>query len=430
MVMDCTKIIKNNLYIENVNTQDLVKTYGTPLYVFSENSIRNNINKYKKSIDTYYNGYGKVVYASKAFSCKEIYRIAKSENISADCVSMGEIYTAISAGFNPENIIFHGNNKTEEELIFALDKGVGRIVIDNFEEIEFLDSLAKEKNIKVNVLLRITPGVDAHTHDYIKTGKIDSKFGFAIATGDAKAAVKSVLNKQNLNLYGLHSHIGSQIFDTEPFVHAADVMLKFIKEIKEATSFEIKELNLGGGFGVKYTNEDDPVDYEDFMKAVSSQINLSCNKYNIKIPFIYIEPGRSIVAPAGLTLYTVGSVKEIKDIKNYVAVDGGMSDNPRYALYNAKYTMLIANKAENPQVYKANIAGKCCESGDLLAENIMIQIPAKGDILAVLSTGAYNYSMSSNYNRIPRPAVVLVNENSHRLIVKRETYEDIISNDF
>ena len=430
MVMDCTKIIKNNLYIENVNTQDLVKTYGTPLYVFSENSIRNNINKYKKSIDTYYNGYGKVVYASKAFSCKEIYRIAKSENISADCVSMGEIYTAISAGFNAENIIFHGNNKTEEELIFALDKGVGRIVIDNFEEIEFLDSLAKEKNIKVNVLLRITPGVDAHTHDYIKTGKIDSKFGFAIATGDAKAAVKSVLNKQNLNLYGLHSHIGSQIFDTEPFVHAADVMLKFIKEIKEATSFEIKELNLGGGFGVKYTNEDDPVDYEDFMKAVSTQINLSCNKYNIKIPFIYIEPGRSIVAPAGLTLYTVGSVKEIKDIKNYVAVDGGMSDNPRYALYNAKYTMLIANKAENPQVYKASIAGKCCESGDLLAENIMIQIPAKGDILAVLSTGAYNYSMSSNYNRIPRPAVVLVNENSHRLIVKRETYEDIISNDF
>lgn len=430
MVMDCTKIIKNNLYIENVNTQDLVKTYGTPLYVFSENSIRNNINKYKKSIDTYYNGYGKVVYASKAFSCKEIYRIAKSENISADCVSMGEIYTAISAGFNAENIIFHGNNKTEEELIFALDKGVGRIVIDNFEEIEFLDSLAKEKNIKVNVLLRITPGVDAHTHEYIKTGKIDSKFGFAIATGDAKAAVKSVLNKQNLNLYGLHSHIGSQIFDTEPFVHAADVMLKFIKEIKEATSFEIKELNLGGGFGVKYTNEDDPVDYEDFMKAVSTQINLSCNKYNIKIPFIYIEPGRSIVAPAGLTLYTVGSVKEIKDIKNYVAVDGGMSDNPRYALYNAKYTMLIANKAENPQVYKANIAGKCCESGDLLAENIMIQIPAKGDILAVLSTGAYNYSMSSNYNRIPRPAVVLVNENSHRLIVKRETYEDIISNDF
>lgn len=430
MVMDCTKIIKNNLYIENVNTQDLVKTYGTPLYVFSENSIRNNINKYKKSIDTYYNGYGKVVYASKAFSCKEIYRIAKSENISVDCVSMGEIYTAISAGFNAENIIFHGNNKTEEELIFALDKGVGRIVIDNFEEIEILDSLAKEKNIKVNVLLRITPGVDAHTHDYIKTGKIDSKFGFAIATGDAKAAVKSVLNKQNLNLYGVHSHIGSQIFDTEPFVHTADVMLKFIKEIKEATSFEIKELNLGGGFGVKYTNEDDPVDYEDFMKAVSSQINLSCNKYNIKIPFIYIEPGRSIVAPAGLTLYTVGSVKEIKDIKNYVAVDGGMSDNPRYALYNAKYTMLIANKAENPQDYKANIAGKCCESGDLLAENIMIQTPAKGDILAVLSTGAYNYSMSSNYNRIPRPAVVLVNENSHRLIVKRETYEDIISNDF
>lgn len=430
MVMDCTKIIKNNLYIENVNTQDLVKTYGTPLYVFSENSIRNNINKYKKSIDTYYNGYGKVVYASKAFSCKEIYRIAKSENISADCVSMGEIYTAISAGFNAENIIFHGNNKTEEELIFALDKGVGRIVIDNFEEIEILDSLAKEKNIKVNVLLRITPGVDAHTHEYIKTGKIDSKFGFVIATGDAKAAVKSVLNKQNLNLYGVHCHIGSQIFDTEPFVHAADVMLKFIKEIKEATSFEIKELNLGGGFGVKYTNEDDPVDYEDFMKAVSTQINLSCNKYNIKIPFIYIEPGRSIVAPAGLTLYTVGSVKEIKDIKNYVAVDGGMSDNPRYALYNAKYTMLIANKAENPQVYKANIAGKCCESGDLLAENIMIQIPAKGDILAVLSTGAYNYSMSSNYNRIPRPAVVLVNENSHRLIVKRETYEDIISNDF
>ncbi len=429
MVMDCLKIKNGNLYIEDCNTVSLAKKYGTPLYVFSETSIRNAMKDYKKSIDKYYGGNGNVLYASKAFSCKEMYRIAKSEGIFVDCVSMGEIYTAISADFDPDHIFFHGNNKTPEELEYALKQGVGRIVIDNFDELNTVDELAKKIGIKANVLVRITPGIDAHTHDYIKTGRVDSKFGFAITTGDAIKAIKETLKKQNVTLMGLHCHIGSQIFETEPFEDCAVIMLKFIAEIKNKFGAEIQELNLGGGFGIQYVSEDDPLKYSEFMKKVSVAVKEAANYLNIQTPKIFIEPGRSIVGPAGLTLYTVGNVKQIENVRNYVAVDGGMSDNPRYALYDADYTFVVANKAEKEASYLATIAGKCCESGDLLAEDVYIQKPKKDDILAVLATGAYNYSMASNYNRIPRPAVVMVKENTDRIIVKRESFEDIISND-
>lgn len=429
MVMDCLKIKNDNLYIDDCNTTVLAAKYGTPLYVFSETSIRNAIRSYKNSIKKYYGGNGNVLYASKAFSCKEMYRIAKDEGIFVDCVSMGEIYTALSAEFNAEHIFFHGNNKTEEELKYALSKGVGRIVIDNFDELNTVDAISKELGIKTKVLVRITPGIDAHTHDYIKTGRVDSKFGFAITTGDAVKAIKETLKKENIELMGLHCHIGSQIFETEPFMDAATIMLKFIAEINKKFNIEIKELNLGGGFGIQYVKEDDPLEYPEFMKKVSVAVKETAKYLQLPTPVIYIEPGRSIVGPAGLTLYTIGNVKQIENVRNYVAVDGGMSDNPRYALYDADYSFVIANKADKQQNYLATIAGKCCESGDLLAEDVLIAKPKKGDILAVLATGAYNYSMASNYNRIPRPAVVMVNGNEDRLIIKRESLEDLVLND-
>ena len=429
MVMDCLKIKNGNLYIDDCNTTVLAEKYGTPLYVFSETSIRNAMRSYKKSIEKYYAGNGNVLYASKAFSCKEMYRIAKDEGVFVDCVSMGEIYTATSADFDPKHIFFHGNNKTEDELRYALKNGVGRIVIDNFDELNSVDAISKELGIKADVLVRITPGIDAHTHDYIKTGRVDSKFGFAITTGDAIKAIKETLKKDNVTLMGLHCHIGSQIFETEPFMDAATIMLKFIAEITKKFGIEIKELNLGGGFGIQYVKEDDPLEYPEFMKKVSVAVKETARYLQIPTPTIYIEPGRSIVGPAGLTLYTVGNVKQIENVRNYVAVDGGMSDNPRYALYDADYSFLIANKADKPQNYLATIAGKCCESGDLLAEDVEIAKPKKGDILAVLATGAYNYSMASNYNRIPRPAVVMVKGKEDRLIIKRESYEDIVLND-
>lgn len=429
MVMDCLKIKNGNLYIDDCNTTVLAEKYGTPLYVFSETSIRNAMRSYKKSIEKYYAGNGNVLYASKAFSCKEMYRIAKDEGIFVDCVSMGEIYTAISADFNTEHIFFHGNNKTEEELKYAIKNGVGRVVIDNFDELNSVDEISKEFGVKAKVLVRITPGIDAHTHDYIKTGRVDSKFGFAITTGDAIKAIKETLKKDNITLMGLHCHIGSQIFETEPFMDAATIMLKFIAEITKKFGIEIKELNLGGGFGIQYVKEDDPLEYPEFMKKVSVAVKETARYLQIPTPTIYIEPGRSIVGPAGLTLYTVGNVKQIENVRNYVAVDGGMSDNPRYALYDADYSFLIANKADKPQNYLATIAGKCCESGDLLAEDVEIAKPKKGDILAVLATGAYNYSMASNYNRIARPAVVMVKGKEDRLIIKRESLEDIVLND-
>lgn len=420
---------KGHLAVSGVDTVELAKEYGTPLYVMDEAMIRSACQRFKKSIDEFYGGAGLVCYASKAFSCKEIYRIVDSEGVGADVVSGGELYTAASVGFPMDKICFHGNNKTDEELELAIEKKVGRIIVDNVYELERLDKLAEKKGVVANIMFRIKPGIDAHTHNFVKTGQIDSKFGFALETGEAFEAVKKAVELKNVHLVGLHCHIGSQIFDIDPFVHAAEVMLGFIAKIKDELSFEVKELNLGGGFGIKYTNEDKPCAFEKYMECVSVKVKEICAEKGIKLPFILIEPGRSIVAPAGLTLYTVGGIKEIPNIRTYVSIDGGMGDNPRYALYKSEYDIEVANKAGEEKTETITLAGKCCESGDLIGENLPVQHVEVGDTIAVLATGAYNYSMSSNYNRLCKPAVVMVKDGKSRVIVKRETLEDLIRND-
>ncbi|MGN1105521.1 MAG: diaminopimelate decarboxylase [Huintestinicola sp.] len=420
---------QGHLTAGGVDTVELAKQYGTPLYVMDEGLIREHCRSFKESMDRYYGGEGLVCYASKAFCCKAMCRIMLEEGLGLDVVSEGELYTALSVGFPPEKLCFHGNNKTDSELSFALEKGVGRIIVDNIYELERLNRLAEQTGRNANIMYRIKPGIDAHTHNFIMTGQIDSKFGFALETGEAYEAVKKAIKCSHINLVGLHCHIGSQIFDIDPFVRAAEVMLTFIAKIKDELGFEVKELNLGGGFGIKYTEEDAPVAYDKYMEKVSEKVKEVCAEKNIMLPFILIEPGRSVAAPAGITLYTVGGRKEIPNIRTYVSVDGGMCDNPRYALYQSKYDVEVANKANLPKSETVTVAGKCCETGDLIGEGMPIQPVEPGDILAVLATGAYNYSMSSNYNRIPKPAVVMLRDGKSRVVVKRETLEDIIRND-
>ncbi|MBP0956603.1 MAG: diaminopimelate decarboxylase [Oscillospiraceae bacterium] len=420
---------QGHLTAGGIDTVELAKQYGTPLYVMDEGLIREHCRSFKESMDRYYGGEGLVCYASKAFCCNAMCRIMLEEGLGLDVVSEGELYTALSVGFPPEKLCFHGNNKTDSELSFALEKGVGRIIVDNIYELERLNRLAEETGRSANIMYRIKPGIDAHTHNFIMTGQIDSKFGFALETGEAYEAVKKAIECSHINLVGLHCHIGSQIFDIDPFVKAAEVMLTFIAKIKDELGFEVKELNLGGGFGIKYTEEDAPVAYDKYMEKVSEKVKEVCAEKNVKLPFILIEPGRSIAAPAGITLYTVGGRKEIPNIRTYVSIDGGMCDNPRYALYQSKYDVEVANKANLPKSETVTVAGKCCETGDLIGEGMPIQPVEPGDILAVLATGAYNYSMSSNYNRIPKPAVVMLRDGKSRVVVKRETLEDIVRND-
>lgn len=420
---------EGHLTVGGADTVALAEQYGTPLYVMDEELIRANCRSFKGSIDKYYDGKGLVCFASKAFCCKAMCRLVMEEGLGLDIVSIGELYTALSVGFPPEKLYFHGNNKTDEELSYALENGVGHIVVDNICELRRLNELAEQSGKTANIMFRIKPGIDAHTHSFIMTGQIDSKFGFALETGEAFEAVKAALACGHIRLAGLHCHIGSQIFDIDPFVRAAEVMLGFIEKIKNELDFDIEQLNLGGGFGIKYTDDDNPVGYDKYMEKVSSRVKEICLEKNLKLPFIVIEPGRSIAAPAGVTLYTVGAKKEIPGIRTYVSIDGGMCDNPRYALYQSKYDAVVANKASLDKTETITLAGKCCETGDLIGEGMKIQPVEPGDTVAVLATGAYNYSMSSNYNRIPKPAVVFVSGGSSRVAVKRETLDDIVRND-
>ncbi len=430
LVSENLSVGKNgHLNIGGVDTVEIAKEYGTPVYVMDEDLIRKNCRDFRESIEKFYGGKGLVCYASKAFACKEMYRVVESEGCGADVVSGGEIYTAVKAGVSPEKLVFHGNNKTDEEIAMALEYNIGRIVVDNIYELKKIDTLAKSQNKTANIMLRIKPGIDAHTHNFIKTGQIDSKFGFALETGEAFEAVKLAITHPNLNLRGLHCHIGSQILETEPFCAAAEVMIGFIAKIKNELGHEIDDLNLGGGFGICYTEADDPKPYASFMEAVSKVVHSKCEELGVKLPFILIEPGRSIAGPAGITLYTVGAKKVIPNIRTYVSIDGGMCDNPRYILYQSEYDALVANKADKPKDTKVTIAGKCCESGDLIGENMPLQDVEAGDIIAVCATGAYNYSMSSNYNRLQKPPVVFVKDGKTRVVVKRETLEDLIRND-
>lgn len=423
---------KGHLEIGGMDAVDIAEKFGTPLYVFDEAHIRNMMRTYKNTIEKEYGGNGLVLYASKAFSCTVVYAIAKQEGIGVDVVSGGELYTALKAGFPAEKIYMHGNNKLVRELEFALDNGIGNIVVDSYREADILDKLAAERNIKQNVLLRINPGVEAHTHAFVQTARTDSKFGFSVADGAAKAVTGHVLSKKNLVLKGYHCHIGSQIFEKQSFVLAANKVMDFIASVKSELGFEAVELNVGGGFGVWYNNEDPKLklaDYADYLKALISAVKAKAKEHSLKLPYLLIEPGRSIVAEAGVTLYTVGAVKDIKGIKKYVAVDGGMFDNPRYVLYQSKYTVLLANRANEPCIEKVSVAGKCCESGDLIAVDVPLPEAHSGDILAVLTTGAYNYSMASNYNRNFIPAAVLVADGKAEYIIKPQSYEDLTRND-
>ncbi|MEG1426413.1 MAG: diaminopimelate decarboxylase, partial [Oscillospiraceae bacterium] len=405
---DCLSINEQgHLTIGECDTVALAKKYGTPLYVLDEDKVRDTCARYISSFRKFYHGFGRPIYASKAFSCKEICRIVTQEGLDIDVVSAGEIYTAVSAGVPAQKLHFHGNNKTFTELSYAIEQKVGDIVVDNLQELQTINDISREKNVITNISMRIKPGVDAHTHEFIRTGQIDSKFGFALETGEALSAVKCAIDDEWVSLTGLHCHIGSQVIDVSPFVLAAEVMLDFYAKIKATYHKTLYSLNLGGGFGSKYLTTDKTLPYEEYMKAVSVAIKSKCKALDLDTPEIFIEPGRSIVAEAGITLYTVGNVKEIPCVRNYVSIDGGMFENPRYALYQADHTCLLANKAGLPTEYLATVAGKCCESGDLIQENANIQKPEAGDIMAVLSTGAYNYSMASNYNRNPRPGCVM-----------------------
>jgi len=418
-----------NLTFGGMDTTALAGEFGTPLYVMDESTIRRNCQAFKKSMEDATDGFCRVIYASKAFSCMEMCRIIKDEELGLDVVSGGELYTAVKAGFDPEKIYFHGNNKTFMELKLALELGVGRIVVDNMVELITLNEIAKESGKTAEIMFRIKPGVDAHTHDFVRTGQIDSKFGVALETGEAMDIIKAAGTMSNVHVSGIHCHIGSQIFDIEPYIHTAEVMMTFISEINQKLGLKIRELNLGGGFGIKYTEQDNPAEYGDFAAKIAETVKAKAKEFGVGIPYLLIEPGRAIVGEAGITLYKVGGIKTIPNIRNYVSVDGGMTDNPRYALYQSAYTAEIANKADKQKDFTATIAGKCCESGDLLGENVSIQTPEIGDTLAVLSTGAYNYSMSSNYNRTPKPACVMVSNGRARIIIRRETLDDIIRND-
>ncbi len=411
---DTAKIKHGHLEIGGCDTIGLAREFGTPLFVMDEKTIRNRCRKYIDSFRKYYPNTD-IAYACKALCTAGILKVVTSEGMCLDVSSGGEIYTALKSGCDPKKFYFHGNNKTKEELKMALEAGVGRIVVDTLQEIENLDEVTQQIGRRAEVMLRINPGIEAHTHEYIRTGTIDSKFG--VPRNEIDDAVKSVGSKRLLSLAGFHAHIGSQIFDTRPFVDEAKILLELTKKHKT------HELNLGGGPGIAYLSSDEPPDIEDYAKQIAEVLR---EKTNAKL---ILEPGRSIVGNAGVTLYTIGGIKNIPGVRKYALVDGGMADNPRPILYQARYDAKIANKADSPVVEKVTIAGRFCESGDILIKDIKLPEIETGDILAVLCTGAYSYSMASNYNRVGRPAMVLVNERNATLILKRENYDDLIRND-
>jgi diaminopimelate decarboxylase len=419
---------EGHLEIGNIDTTDLVREFGTPLYVIDEDLVRNTCRTFKgnfqmEGIDT------EVIYASKAFLNIAICKLIKEEGLSLDVVSGGELYTALKAKFPTNKIYMHGNNKTKHELALAIESQIGRIVVDNRQELELIEYLCEGLERKVDVLLRVNPGIDAHTHEYIQTSKNDSKFGESIFSEDLGEVINRFQDSETVNLKGFHCHIGSQIFEEASFYSGVSAMLNFLDEMKSKYGFITEELNLGGGFGVYYSEGDEPVQLKRCLKNMLLILKEESEKLNLNIPKVMIEPGRSIIANAGTTLYEIGGTKKTYGGKEYIFVDGGMTDNPRTALYDAKYEALVANNfySENKAMY--TIAGKCCESGDVIIKDIELPTVQRGDILAVLTTGAYNYSMASNYNRIPKPAVVFVKEGQAKLAVKRETYEDIIKND-
>lgn len=427
-LFDGMTVENDELNISGVGVSELKAQYGTPLYVYDENMLVNQcrtfINNFKSSkFNT------EVLFASKAFSCLEVLRIASREGLGVDVVSLGEIHTAYKAGYNMKKAYFHGNNKTREELQYALEVGVGTIVIDNDYEYEMINEIVRESRNRVDVLLRINTGIDAHTHEYIKTAKDDSKFGYSVYDETIYELIADINNQSNLNFVGFHSHIGSQIFEKTSFFEAVKVVMEFTKKVQERLSLTISVLNLGGGFGVYYTEEDRPFELAEFLREYIEVVERESDNFGLDLTKVVIEPGRSLTCNAGSTLYSVGGVKKTFAGREYVFVDGGMADNPRYALYKAKYEAMLANKMNQETDTTYTVAGKCCESGDMLVMDAKLPKAEQGDLLLVSSTGAYNYSMSSNYNRLPKLPVVFVKDGTSRLVVKGETLEDLIRQD-
>lgn len=429
MICSNISVKDNTLYFAGVNTLHLAEKYETPLYVLDEDRIRHNCRVYKNAMDKYFGENALALFASKALSFKGIYNIVSSEGLGIDVVSKGEIYTALLSGISLENAYFHSNNKTDEDVDFAIKNNVGYFVVDNREELSVIDYYAKKYNKKQKILLRLTPGIDTHTYEAVNTGKVDSKFGTAIETGQAMEITKYALSFSNIDLLGFHCHIGSQVFDSDTFFAGSKIMLEFIFKAKKELGYVASQLNLGGGYGVRYKDDDPVIDIDENIKNVAVTVKEECARLEIPVPKILMEPGRSIVADAGMTLYSVGTVKEITGYKNYVSIDGGMTDNPRFALYGSPYTVYIANRVEEKRDFCASVVGRCCESGDIIQNDVLMPKPIRGDIVAVCTTGAYNYSMASNYNRIPRPPIVMLKDGQDRVVVKRESIEDIVRND-
>ena len=428
MICENISVKGNNLNFADFDVPELAKKYGTPLYLMDENRIRMNCRTYLKAMNEFFGEGSKPLFASKACCFKRIYEIMKEEGMSIDLVSPGEIFTAMKAGFPMENSYFHGNNKTDSDISYAIDCGVGYFMVDNMCEMRAIDSIAKEKGITQKVILRLTPGIDPHTYAAVATGKVDSKFGIAIETNQAAEFVKEAVNFENIKIVGYHCHVGSQVFDEEGTVYldAATIMLNFANDMLVKYGVEPQILNMGGGYGVRYTEEDPHMNIPLNIEKLSSHIKATVEKLGMPMPKILMEPGRSIVADAGMTLYSVGTIKEITGYKNYVSIDGGMTDNPRFALYGSKYTVLLANRMNENADFTCDVVGRCCESGDIIQPDITMPKPARGDLVAVLTTGAYNYSMASNYNRIPRPPVILIRDGEPKVAVRRETFADLV----
>lgn len=417
--------IDRNMSVGGCDVVKLAEEFGTPLYVMDEETLRQNCRKYIEAFHSQYAN-SEVIYASKALSILSVLKIINEEGLGIDVVSSGELFTALKAGFSPEKIYYHGNNKSEEELKEAIKEKVGCIIVDNLFEMEMLDRLSKEAGVKTQIMVRVTPGVEAHTHTYVQTGQLDSKFG--IHADEMVNAIKKIEKMKNLNFIGLHVHIGSQILDVRPFSVAVEIMIDLISEIHKKTKARVNVLSLGGGLGIAYMPKDDPPKVEQYVKTIVDTISYKMKEKDIELPKIIIEPGRSIVGNAGITLYKIGAIKDLKGIRKYVMVDGGMTDNPRPIIYQSKYDALIANKIEEKKTDLVTVAGKYCESGDILLKDISLQKVEPGDILAVLCTGAYNFSMASNYNQAFKPAMVMVNSGNAKIIYRRQTNEELIAN--
>ena len=415
----------SNYKFAGYDTVELAKKYGTPLYVLSEEIIRNKCREIKSGfLESYENT--KAVYASKAFLTMTMCKIIESEGLGLDVVSGGELYIAIRAGFPMEKVLFHGNNKSYDEIEMAISHDVGRIVVDHWDELYMIEEIAAKMNKKVKVLIRIAPGIEGNTYKYISTGQKDSKFGIPLEKKSIDEAVTKAINSKHIELMGFHFHIGSNLSDNDSYIKSIEIVTRLYKRLKDDFGFIAKELNTGGGYGIYYTNGDCAKPLRYFTDSIMKAVWDNCKLLNLDIPTVIIEPGRWIVGEAGITLYTVGAVKEIPDVRTYVSIDGGLPDNPRPALYNAKYEAIVANKYDKKPDRIVTVAGKCCESGDILIWDLKAPEIERGDILAVLSTGAYNYSMANNYNATPRPAVLLLSKDRERIMVERESYEDLL----